>query len=51
MDAVLVPVGGGGLIGGIAACIKHKKPSVQVSTVASLLDTTQNIFYDNPRFK
>ncbi|MBN2797127.1 MAG: threonine ammonia-lyase [Clostridia bacterium] len=30
VDCVLVPVGGGGLISGIATAIKHVKPSVQV---------------------
>ena len=25
-DAVLVPVGGGGLLGGIATCVKHRRP-------------------------
>lgn len=30
LDAVVVPVGGGGLIGGIATAIKLTKPSVQV---------------------
>lgn len=30
VDAVLVPVGGGGLIGGIAAYIKSVKPGVKV---------------------
>jgi len=30
LDAVVVPVGGGGLIGGIAAAIKAKRPDVQV---------------------
>ena len=31
VDAVLVPVGGGGLIGGIARYIKQVKPSTKVS--------------------
>ena len=30
VDAVLVPVGGGGLIGGIAAYLKAAKPNVKV---------------------
>ncbi len=30
LDAILVPVGGGGLIGGIAAAVKNTRPSVQV---------------------
>jgi len=30
LDAVIVPVGGGGLIGGIAAVLKAWQPSVQV---------------------
>ena len=30
VDVVLVPVGGGGLIGGIAAYLKNAKPSTQV---------------------
>lgn len=30
VDAVLVAVGGGGLIGGIAAYLKHINPSIQV---------------------
>jgi threonine ammonia-lyase medium form len=30
LDAVIVPVGGGGLIGGIAAAIKQVRPSVRV---------------------
>ena len=30
IDAVVVPIGGGGLIGGIAAAIKQLKPSVRV---------------------
>ena len=30
VDAVFVPVGGGGLIGGIAAYLKAVKPSIKV---------------------
>ena len=30
MDAVLVPVGGGGLIGGVALAIKSHRPDVRV---------------------
>ena len=30
VDVVLVPVGGGGLIAGIAAYLKHIKPTVKV---------------------
>ncbi len=30
LDAVFVPVGGGGLLAGIATCIKHLRPSVRV---------------------
>lgn len=30
LDAVLVPVGGGGLIGGIGACLKTRLPRVQI---------------------
>ncbi len=30
VDAVLVPVGGGGLLGGIAACIKHDRPECRI---------------------
>jgi threonine dehydratase len=30
LEAVLVPVGGGGLIGGVAVALKHLKPGVQV---------------------
>ena len=30
LDAVLVPVGGGGLIAGIAAWLKHARPGIQV---------------------
>jgi len=30
MDAVLVPVGGGGLVSGIASCLKDRAPSVQI---------------------
>ena len=30
LDAVLVPVGGGGLIAGIAVAIKHLKPNVKI---------------------
>ena len=30
LDAVVVPIGGGGLIGGIACALKESKPSVQV---------------------
>jgi threonine dehydratase len=30
VDAVIVPVGGGGLIGGIAAVMKAWRPDVQV---------------------
>lgn len=33
LDAIFVPVGGGGLIAGIAAFVKALKPSVQVSGV------------------
>lgn len=35
LDAVIVPVGGGGLIGGIAAVLKAWQPSVQVHTRGS----------------
>jgi threonine dehydratase len=30
VDAVLVPVGGGGLIGGIGACLKERAPGVRI---------------------
>ena len=30
VDVVMVPCGGGGLIGGIALYLKHFKPSIQV---------------------
>jgi threonine dehydratase len=30
IDAIFVPVGGGGLIGGIAACVKRLRPEVRV---------------------
>lgn len=30
IDAIFVPVGGGGLIAGIAAYIKHKKPGIKI---------------------
>jgi threonine dehydratase len=30
IDAVFVPVGGGGLIGGIAACVKRLRPEVKI---------------------
>ena len=33
VDAVFVPVGGGGLIGGIAAYLKSVKPSVKVELI------------------
>jgi threonine dehydratase len=33
VDAVLVPVGGGGLLGGVASAIKQKKPSVRIVAV------------------
>jgi threonine ammonia-lyase medium form len=36
LDAVVVPVGGGGLIGGIAAAIKQVRPSVRVYGVEPL---------------
>lgn len=36
VDAVLVPVGGGGLIGGVAAAIKARAPRVQVIGVEPL---------------
>ena len=31
-DAVVVPVGGGGLIAGMALFLKHINPRIQVST-------------------
>jgi threonine dehydratase len=30
LDAIIVPIGGGGLIAGVATAIKHQKPKVQV---------------------
>lgn len=36
VDAVIVPVGGGGLIGGIAAVLKAWRPDVQVRMVFNL---------------
>ena len=30
VDVVMVPCGGGGLVGGIAVYLKHHKPSIQV---------------------
>ena len=33
VDAVVVPVGGGGLLGGVASAIKQTKPSVQIVAV------------------
>lgn len=36
VDAVLVPVGGGGLIAGIARYIKQVKPSTKVSQFTQL---------------
>jgi threonine dehydratase len=35
MDAVIVPVGGGGLIAGIAAVLRHAKPDVRIIGVES----------------
>ena len=35
MDVVIVPVGGGGLIGGIAIAVKTQKPTVRVIGVQS----------------
>lgn len=32
-DAVLVPVGGGGLVSGVAAAVKHLRPSIRVIAV------------------
>src|SRR5262245_29911621 len=30
LDAVVVPIGGGGLLAGVAACVKQKNPAIQV---------------------
>jgi threonine dehydratase len=33
VDVVIVPVGGGGLLGGVASAVKHERPSVRVVAV------------------
>ena len=40
VDCILVPVGGGGMIAGIAAYIKHHNPHIQVRA-ASLVWSTR----------
>ena len=39
VDAVFVAVGGGGLIGGIAAYLKSVKPSVKVTSIRKVFIT------------
>ena len=34
IDSLIIPVGGGGLLAGLSACIKHLKPSVKVYGIA-----------------
>lgn len=51
LDALLVPVGGGGLITGVAVAAKHIKPSIKIIGVqpeacpAMLMSMKKNIFY------
>jgi threonine dehydratase len=48
VERVIVPVGGGGLISGVALAIKQLKPSVEVVGVNPLLAPTMyNHFHDN----
>ena len=35
LDAIIIPVGGGGLISGIASCVKQLKPSIEVIAVSA----------------
>jgi threonine dehydratase len=44
IDAVIVPVGGGGLIGGIAIAVKSQKPTVKVVGVQS---TASPVMYES----
>ncbi len=56
VDTVLVPIGGGGLIGGVATAIKARDPDVRVvgvqtegaSTVAASLEKGEPVTLDDP---
>lgn len=43
VDAVLVPVGGGGLLAGVATAIKHLKPHVLIYVSAFLTHTQKYV--------
>lgn len=46
LDAVLVPVGGGGLISGIAAAIKQKSPAIEIIGVSAVGAPAMRLSYD-----
>ena len=47
LDSVIVPIGGGGLISGIALAIKQKKPSCRIyGVVSSLAPAIQHLFHN-----
>lgn len=49
LDCVVVPIGGGGLIGGIATAVKALKPSIEVVGVeAALYPSMHNVIHGEP---
>ncbi|CAG9813830.1 unnamed protein product [Phaedon cochleariae] len=47
VDAVVVPIGGGGLLAGVAVAVKGRNPNVKV-IIPSLLSTIHRISMENP---
>jgi threonine dehydratase len=49
LDSVVVPIGGGGLIAGIATAIKAQRPSVRIyGVVSNAAPGMKNLFYKEP---
>lgn len=42
VDAILVPVGGGGLLAGVATAVKHLKPHVLIYVSLQIIMTSLN---------
>ena len=56
LDAAIIPVGGGGLIAGVAKALKTMKPGVKIIVNISCLilenyKTKKNVLYDEPKYR
>lgn len=51
LDSVIVPIGGGGLISGIAIAIKSLNPKIKIIGVQSAVVSTMSQLYHNKKYK